>query len=119
VIQKQSILYIVDNSGARTGLCISTPLGFIARVGDKILLSVQSCSTASKIKKGELTKAVIVRLKKCSQRNDGSSFAFQTNGVVLLNSQELPVAKRITGPVSYALRQKKSFKTLFLASVVL
>lgn len=119
MIRKQSILNVVDNSGVRTGLCISTPLGFIASVGDRVLLSVQSCSTTSKIKKGELTKAVIVRLKKCSQRSDGSSFAFQTNGVVLLNSQELPIAKRIFGPVSYTLRQKKSFKTLFLASVVL
>jgi large subunit ribosomal protein L14 len=119
VIRKQSILYIADNSGARTGLCVSTPIGFIANVGDKILLSVQSCSTISKVKKGELTKAIIVRLKKCAQRLDGSSFSFQTNAVILLNSQELPLAKRISGPVSYALRQKKAFKTLFLASVVL
>jgi large subunit ribosomal protein L14 len=119
VIRKQSILYIVDNSGARTGLCISTPVGFVGRIGDKILLSIQTCSTMSKLKKGELVKAVIVRLKKLPQRFDGCFFSFQTNAVVLLNSQELPLSKRVSGPVSYALRQKKLFKILFLASVVL
>lgn len=119
MIHKQSTLHIVDNSGARTGLCISTPLGFVAGVGDKILLSIQSCSTSSKVKKGELFKAVIVRLKKSLLRGDGAFFSFQTNSVVLLNNQELPLAKRISGPVSYTLRQKKAFKILFLASVVL
>jgi len=119
VIRKQTILQIVDNSGVRFGLCISTPVGFIAGLGDKILLSVQSCSTGSKLKKGELSKAVIVRLKKCPLRADASSFSFQTNGVVLLNSQDLPLAKRISGPVSYNLRQKKAFKVLFLANIVL
>ena len=119
MIRKQSILYVADNSGARTGLCVSTPIGFIANIGDKVLLSIQSGSTAAKVKNGELVKATIVRLKKSSPRRDGSSFAFQTNAAVLLNTQELPLSKRIFGPVSYVLRQKKAFKLLFLASVVL
>lgn len=113
------MLNIVDNSGVRTALCVSTPIGFLAGVGDKVLLSVQTCSSASKVKKGELTKAVIVRLKKAQRKSDGCSFSFQLNGAVLLSAQSLPLAKRITGPVSYALRQKKNFKLLFLASVVL
>lgn len=119
MIQKQSVLNIVDNSGVRTALCVSTPIGFLAGVGDKVLLSAQSCSSTSKVKKGELTRAVIVRLKKAQQRLDGCSFSFQLNGAVLLGSQDLPLAKRITGPVSYTLRQRKFFKLLFLASVVL
>jgi ribosomal protein L14 len=113
------MLNIVDNSGVRTALCISTPVGFLAGVGDKVLLSAQVCSSTSKVKKGELTKSVIVRLKKNQRRLDGCSFSFQLNGAVLLNAQDLPLAKRITGPVSYTLRQKKFFKLLFLASVVL
>lgn len=119
MISKQSILQIVDNSGAKTGLCISTPLGFVANVGDKVLLSIQSYSSTSKLKKGELSKAIIVRLKKCPKNTDGSSFSFQSNGVVLLNNQETPLAKRINGPVSYILRQKKAFKILFLTNIVL
>jgi len=119
VIQKQSILNIVDNSGARTGLCVSTPLGFFAGVGDKILVSIQTCFGDSKIKTGSLNKAVIVCLKKNQQRGDGSSFSFQSSSMILLNQQGLPSAKRILGPVSYGLRQKKCFKVLFLASVVL
>nr|ADW83083.1 ribosomal protein L14 [Diacronema lutheri]QHD45379.1 ribosomal protein L14 [Pavlova sp. NIVA-4/92] len=119
MIRKQTILQIIDNSGARFGLCISTPLGFVAGLGDKVLLSIQSCSTTSKLKKGELFKAIIVRLKKCPQKVDGSSFSFQNNGVILLNSQDLPLAKRISGPVSYNLRRKKAFKVLFLANIVL
>ena len=119
MIQKQSILNIVDNSGVRTALCISTPVGFLASVGDKILLSAQTCSSTSKVKKGGLTTAVIVRLKKNQRRLDGCSFSFHLNGAVLLNAQNLPLAKRITGPVSHILRQKKFFKLLFLASVVL
>lgn len=119
MIQKQTILNVTDNSGVRTALCVSTPIGFLAGVGHKVLLSVQTCSSASKVKKGQLVKAIIVRLKKSQQRIDGCSFAFQLNGAILLNAQGLPLAKRITGPVSYSLRQKKFFKLLFLASVVL
>lgn len=113
------MLNIVDNSGVRAALCVSTPIGFLAGVGDKVLLSPKICSSTSKVKKGELTRAVIVRLKKNQRRFDGCSFSFQLNGAILLNAQGLPLAKRITGPVSYTLRQKKFFKLLFLASVVL
>jgi large subunit ribosomal protein L14 len=119
VIQKQTILKIADNSGAKTALCVSTPPGFCAGVGDKVLLSIQTCSSISKTKKGELSRAVIVRLKKNQQRADGCSFSFQYNSAVLLNAQNLPLAKRIIGPVSYNLRRKNLFKLLFLASVVL
>ena len=119
MIQKQSILNVVDNSGVRTGLCISTPLGFLAGVGDSILISVQSCSGDSKLKKGTLSRATIVCLKSNQQRADGCSFSFQSSSMVLLNQQGLPLAKRIFGPVSYLLRQKKCFKVLFLVSAVL
>lgn len=119
MIRKQSILKVVDTSGVRTVLCISTPKGFIATTGDKILVSIQSTVPSSKLNKGELSKAIIVALKKSLQRSDGSYYLFQTNNVVLLNSQELPFAKRILTPVSYILRQKKAFKVLFLASIIL
>jgi large subunit ribosomal protein L14 len=119
VIQKQSTISVVDNSGAFSGLCISTPLGFLAQIGDKILVSIKSCCSSSKLRKGEISKGVIVRLKNSKQRSDGASFSFEVNGVVLLNSSDSPIAKRVAGPVSDRLRQKKSFKVLFLASVVL
>jgi large subunit ribosomal protein L14 len=119
VIQKQSILFIFDNSGVFTGLCISTPLGFLACVGDRILISIKSCCRSSKLRKGSISKALIVKLKNSDQRLDGSSLSFYANGVVLLDDQGHPLAKRITGPISFLLRKKKFFKVLFLASVVL
>jgi ribosomal protein L14 len=119
VIQKKTILNVVDNSGVRFGICISTPSGFLAGVGDNVLLSVLSTSSSCKLKKGTVVKCTVVRVKSNNKCFDGSSFSFDLNAVILMNSQNLPLAKRIYGPVSSNLRKKKSFKTLFLASVVL
>lgn len=119
MIQKQSVLYVVDNTGVRLGLCVSTPLGFLARLGDVVLLSARGCSADSKFKNGQLVKGLIVRLKKNQQRSDGCFFSFDSNGAVLLNAQGLPISKRIFGPVSYSLRSKNFFKIIFLARAVI
>lgn len=119
MIQKLTNIRIIDNSGARTGTCISTPPGFLASVGDTVLLSLQSVLPTSKLKKGQVVKAVIVSTASNNLRKDGSFFNFASNSAVLINAQGLPVGKRINGPVSSSLRRYKLLKVLFVSSVVL
>jgi large subunit ribosomal protein L14 len=119
VIQKLTNIRIIDNSGARKAICISTPPGFKATIGDVILLSLRNVLPTSKFKKGQVVKAVIVSVKKSTPQADGSSFSFNSNSAILLNAQGLPVAKRINGPISSKLRQHKFLKLLFVSSVIL
>lgn len=119
MVQKLTNLRIVDNSGARSGVCISTPPGFKASVGDTISLSLSNVLPSSKLKKGQVVKAVIVSTKTNVCRKDGSSFKYNDNCAILLNSQGLPVGKRIQGPISSKLRKHKNLKLLFVSSVVL
>ena len=113
MIQAFSRLDVADNSGAKVVMCIKVLGGSrrrYAAVGDIIVVSVKEAMPNSKVRKGEVTKAVVVRTKKIVRRMDGSYVRFDTNSAVLLNAQKEPVGTRIFGPVARELRAKKFMK---------
>ncbi len=122
MIQMQSNLYVADNSGARKIQCIKVLGGSKRRsasIGDIIVVSIKDAIPRSKVKKGDVYKAVIVRTAKDFQRLDGSCIRFDKNAAVLLDKQEEPIATRIFGPVTRELRSKKFMKIISLAPEVL
>ncbi len=121
MIQTESRLKVADNSGAKEVLCIHVLGGSTRRyasVGDRIVVSVKSASPGG-VKKGTVSKAVVVRTKKEVRRKDGSSIRFDDNAVVLLNSQDEPRGSRIFGPVARELREKDYMRIVSLAPEVL
>ena len=121
MIQQESRLNVADNSGAKQVLCIRVLGGSkrrYASVGDTIVVSVKDSSPGG-VKKGTVTKAVIVRTKKEIRRKDGSYIRFDDNAVVLLNAAEEPRGTRIFGPVARELRDKNYMKIVSLAPEVL
>ncbi|OYU95762.1 MAG: 50S ribosomal protein L14 [Bacteroidetes bacterium B1(2017)] len=122
MIQQESRLKVADNSGAKEVLCIRV-LGGTARryasVGDKIVVTVKSAMPSGTVKKGAVSKAVVVRTKKEVRRADGSYIRFDDNSCVLLNAQDEPRATRIFGPVARELREKQFMKIVSLAPEVL
>lgn len=122
MIQTNSLLEVADNSGAKKVMCIRV-LGSsnkrYARLGDIIVVSVKEAAPDGNIKKGAVTKAVVVRTKKESRRTDGSYIRFDQNAVVILNNQLEPVGSRIFGPVARELRWKEFTKIISLAPEVL
>ncbi len=121
MIQQESRLKVADNSGAKEVLCIRVLGGTgrrYASVGDKIVVSVKS-ATPTGIKKGTVTKAVIVRTKKEVRRKDGSYIRFDDNAVVLLNNADEPRGSRIFGPVARELRDRDYMRIVSLAPEVL
>lgn len=121
MIQQESRLKVADNSGAKEVLCIRVLGGTrrrYASVGDKIVVSVKS-ATPTGIKKGTVTKAVIVRTKKEIRRKDGSYIRFDDNAVVLLNAADEPRGSRIFGPVARELRDRDYMRIVSLAPEVL
>ncbi len=122
MIQTNSLLEVADNSGAKKVMCIRV-LGSsnkrYARLGDIIVVSVKEATPDGNIKKGTVTKAVVVRTKKESRRTDGSYIRFDQNAVVILNNQLEPVGSRIFGPVARELRWKEFTKIISLAPEVL
>lgn len=122
MIQQESRLKVADNSGAKEVLCIRVLGGTrrrYASVGDKIVVSVKDALPAGNIKKGAVTKAVIVRTKKAIRRKDGSYIRFDENAAVLLNANDEPRGTRIFGPVARELREKEYMKIVSLAPEVL
>lgn len=122
MIQVESVLDVADNSGARKVACIKVLGGSkrrYASVGDVIVVSVRECLPNTKIKKGQVMKAVIVRTKKGVRRDDGSLIRFDTNSAVLVDANKQPVGTRIFGPVARELRHKKFLKIVSLAPEVL
>jgi large subunit ribosomal protein L14 len=122
MIQTESRLNVADNSGAKEVLCMHVLGGThrgSASVGDKIVVTVKSAIPTSQIKKGTVSKAVIVRTKKEIRRKDGSYIRFEDNAVVLLNPQDEPRGTRIFGPVARELREKQFMKIVSLAPEVL
>jgi len=113
MVQTETILDVADNSGARKVLCIKV-LG-----GDIIVVSVKEAIPNAKVKKGDVTKAVIVRTAKEVGRADGSYIRFDSNSAVLVDNQREPVGTRIFGPVARELRAKRFMKILSLAPEVL
>jgi large subunit ribosomal protein L14 len=118
----QSILTAADNSGAKKLMCIKVLGGSkrkYASVGDLIVVSIRECLPNSKVKKGDVKRAVIVRTKKEIRRPDGSYIKFDVNSAVLVNEAGEPVGTRIFGPVARELRAKKFMKIVSLAPEVL
>ncbi|MGI6320175.1 MAG: 50S ribosomal protein L14 [Bacteroidales bacterium] len=122
MIQQESRLRVADNSGAKEVLCIRVLGGTrkrYATVGDKIIVTVKDAIPSGSIKKGTVTKAVIVRTKKEIRRADGSYIRFDDNACVLLTPNEEIRGTRIFGPVARELREKQFMKIVFLAPEVL
>ncbi len=122
MIQSETMLKVADNSGARKILCI-TPLGGgvgkVAAIGDIISASVKEAEPESKIPKGKVVRAVIVRTRKEVRRRDGSYIRFDDNAAVIINPQGEPIGTRVFGPVGRELREKKFMKIVSLAPEVL
>jgi len=117
MIQQQTKLKVSDNSGAKHVKCIKTLGGFkkkVNRINDTIIVSIQQlrnkAKITSKVRKGELYKAVIIKSKKKSQKKDGSMFKNNENSVILLNKQNKPIATRIISPITKELKVKRFSK---------
>jgi large subunit ribosomal protein L14 len=122
MIQIESVIDVADNSGARKLCCLKVLGGSKRRyagIGDVIVVSVSECMPNSKIKKGQVMKAVIVRTKKGVRRHDGSLIRFDTNSAVLIGADRNPIGTRIFGPVARELRWKKFLRIVSLAPEVL
>jgi large subunit ribosomal protein L14 len=122
MIQQESRLKVADNSGAREVLTIRVLGGSgrrYARVGDVIVATVKDATPGGTVKKGEVVKAVIVRTKKETRRQDGSYIRFDENACVIINDQSQPRGTRIFGPVGRELRDKKFMRIVSLAPEVL
>lgn len=122
MVQEETNLIVADNSGARRVRCIRILGGHerrYASVGDVIVVSVKASLPNSNVKKGDVSKAVIVRTKKEIRRKDGSYIRFDENAAVLLNNNGEPKGTRIFGPVARELREKNYMKIVSLAPEVL
>ena len=121
MIQQETRLNVADNSGAREVLCIKVLGGTgrrYATIGDVIIVTVKESAPAGTVKKGEVRKAVVVRVKKELNRKDGSSVRFDDNAAVIIDDAMQPVATRIFGPVGRELRAR-FMKIVSLAPEVL
>jgi large subunit ribosomal protein L14 len=122
MIQMQSRLRIADNSGAREVMCIKVLGGSkrrYASIGDIIIVSIKDALPNSKVKKGDVAKAVVVRTIHKLRRPDGSYIRFDDNSAVLINAAKEPIGTRIFGPVARELRGKQFVKIVSLAPEVL
>jgi len=122
MIQMQTRLKVADNSGAKELMFIRAlggGIGKVAHVGDVFVGSVKVAEPNSKIKKGDVVRAVIVRTKKEVRRNDGSYIRFSDNAAVVIDRQGEPVGTRVFGPVARELREKKFMKIVSLAPEVI
>jgi len=122
MIQMQSVLSVADNSGAREVQCVKVLGGSKRRyagIGDIIKISVKEAMPNSRVKKGDVYNAVVVRTRRGVRRNDGSLIRFDRNAAVLLNNQFQPVGTRIFGPVTRELRTEKFMRIISLAPEVL
>ncbi len=122
MIQEESNLIVADNSGAKRVQCIRVLGGSDRRyagVGDIIVVSVKTAIPGGNVKKGEVSRAVIVRTKKETRRKDGSYIRFDENAAVLITAEGEPKGTRIFGPVARELREKQYMKIISLAPEVL
>ena len=122
MIQPQTRLKVADNSGAKEIMCIRVLGGSFRRdgsIGDVIVASVKSATPGGTVKKGDVVKAVIVRMRKQKRRPDGSYIRIDDNAAVIINDQKMPRGTRIFGPVARELREKDFMKIVSLAPEVL
>ena len=122
MVQQESVLKIVDNTGARKALVIRVLGGSrrrYARLGDVVVVTIKDALPTGQVKKGDVVKAVIVRTVKETRRRDGSYIRFDENAAVLINDAREPRGTRIFGPVGRELREKRFMKIVSLAPEVL
>lgn len=122
MVQMQTRLKVADNSGAKEVQCIKVLGGTkrrYASIGDIIVVSIKDAMAGSKVKKGDVAKAVIVRTVHKLRRPDGSYIRFDDNSAVLINNNKEPIGTRIFGPVARELRAKQFVKIVSLAPEVL
>ena len=122
MIQQESIVEVADNSGAKEVKCIKVLGGSkrrYASLGDIIKVSIRSAQPKTRVKKGEVATAVIVRTVRTIQRKDGTSIRFDNNAAVLIDNKREPIGTRIFGPVARELRTKGFTKIISLAPEVL
>ncbi len=122
MIQMQSILKVADNSGARKVMCIKVLGGsyrMIATCADVVVVSVLSINPGGKVKKGEVCRALIVRIKNGIVRPDRSRIRFDSNAVILLNKQNEPIGTRVFGAIPREIRAKGFIKIVSLAEEVI
>lgn len=122
MVQQESRLKVADNSGAREVLVIRVLGGTgkkYASIGDKVVVTVKNALPSGNVKKGVVSKAVVVRTKKEIRRKDGSYIRFDDNAVVLLNNNDELRGTRIFGPVARELREKKFMRIVSLAPEVI
>ena len=122
MIQQESRMKVADNSGAKEALCIRVLGGTkrrYASVGDTVVVAVKSATPTGNVKKGTVSKGVVVRTKKEVRRPDGSYIRFDDNAIVLLNANNDMRGTRIFGPVARELREKDFMKIVSLAPEVL
>ena len=120
MIQLNSFLSVIDNSGAKKVKCIKILGGsFSGSLGDKIVVATQKVVPNRKVKQGEVMQSLIVRLRKETKRKDGSTLKFFDNAAVLLNQKGIPQGTRIFGPVPRELRKKKYMKVVSIAQGII
>ncbi len=122
MIQQETRLRVADNSGAKEVLCIKVLGGSRRRyalLGDVIVVSVKEAMAGTKVKKGEVAHAVVVRIRHQTPRADGSYIKFDENSAVLITKEREPIGTRIFGPVARELRAKKFMKIISLAPEVI
>ena len=122
MIQTETVLDVADNSGAKRVACIKVLGGSRRRyagVGDVIVVSIKEAVGSSRVAKGEVARAVVVRTKREYQRADGTYIKFDTNSAVLINKDNEPIGTRIFGPVARELRSKAFMKIVSLAPEVI
>ena len=123
MIQQQTILKVADNSGAKTIQCIKVLGGFkkrYARIGDIIVVSIKQLRNkskkTSKVVKGGIFHALVLKTKVKYKKKDGSTFFLQENSAALMNKQGIPIGTRILGPIPRVLKKKKFMKFINIAS---
>jgi large subunit ribosomal protein L14 len=122
MIQEYTRLTVADNSGAKKVMCIRVLGGTsrrYARLGDEIIVSIKDAIPGGTVKKGDVARAVVVRVRKETRRQDGSYIRFDENAAVLINKDKEPTGTRIFGPVARELREKQFMKIVSLAPEVL
>ncbi|MFN3464153.1 MAG: 50S ribosomal protein L14 [Terricaulis sp.] len=122
MIQMQTNLDVADNSGAKRVMCIKVLGGSkrrYATIGDTIVVSIKEAMPRGRVKKGDVRKAIVVRVSKDIKRKDGSTIRFDSNAAVLINNTGEPIGTRIFGPVPRELRAKNQMKIISLAPEVL
>ena len=122
MVQQETRLKVADNTGAKEVLCFKVLGGTrrkYAKLGDVIVVTIKKAIPGGIVKKGEVTKAVVVRTRKELRRKDGSYIRFDDNAAVLINAQKEPQGTRVFGPIARELREKKFMKILSLAPEVI